>query len=34
MKDNNELDERIQRCLNPNCEAILFVYRKMKSNTE
>ncbi|MBA7555414.1 hypothetical protein ES705_48076 [subsurface metagenome] len=34
MKNNNELEERIQRCLNPNCGAILFISRKMKSNTE
>ena len=34
MKDNNELDERIQRCLNPNCEAVLFVSGKMDPKTE
>ena len=34
MKDNNELDERIQRCLNPNCEVILFVSGKMGPKTE
>jgi len=34
MKDNNELDERVQKCLNPNCGAVLFVSGKMKSNTE
>ena len=34
MKDNNKLDERVQKCLNPNCGAVLFVSGKMKSNTE
>jgi len=34
MKDNNELDERVQRCLNPNCGAVLFVSGKMGPNAE
>jgi len=34
MKDNNELDERIQRCLNPNCGAVLFFSGKMDPDTE
>lgn len=34
MKDNNGLDERAQRCLNPNCRAILFISGKMGPDTE
>ena len=34
MKEDNKLDKRIQRCLNPNCEAVLFVSGKMGTNTE
>lgn len=34
MKDNNELDKRIQRCLNPNCGAVLFFSGKMGPDTE
>ena len=34
MKDNNELNERVQICLNPNCGAVLFISGKMGSNTE
>jgi hypothetical protein len=34
MKDNNELDEKIQRCLNPNCGAVLFVSGKMGPNAK
>ena len=34
MKDNNELDEKIQRCLNPNCGAVLFVSGKMAPEAE
>ena len=34
MKGNNELNEQIQRCLNPNCRAVLFVSGKMDSDTE
>lgn len=34
MKKNNELDERLKRCLNPKCGAVLFVSGKMDPNTE
>ena len=34
MKGNNELNERVQRCLNPNCRAVLFVSGKMGPKTE
>jgi len=34
MKNNNELDERVQRCLNPNCGAVLFVSGKMGPNAK
>ena len=34
MKDNNKLDERVQKCLNPNCGAVLFISGKMGTNTE
>lgn len=34
MKDNNKLDERVQKCLNPNCGAVLFVFGKMDPDTE
>jgi len=34
MEDNNELDERGYRCLNPNCRAVLFVSGKMDPKTE
>jgi|AntAceMinimDraft_9_1070365.scaffolds.fasta_scaffold406609_2 DNA-directed RNA polymerase subunit RPC12/RpoP len=30
MKNNNEIDERVQRYLNPNCVAVLFVSRKVE----
>jgi len=34
MKDNNKLDELVQKCLNPSCGAILFVSGKMAPDTE
>ena len=34
MKGNNELNEQVQRCLNPNCRAVLFVSGKMDPKTE
>jgi len=34
MKDNNKLYERVQKCLNPNCGAILFVSGKMGPDAE
>jgi len=34
MKDNNKLDERVQRCLDPNCGAVLFVSGKMRPNAK
>ena len=34
MKGNNELNERVQRCLNPNCGAVLFISGKMDPDTE
>ena len=34
MKGDNELDERVQRCLNRNCRAVLFVSGKMGLKTE
>lgn len=34
MKNNNKLNKRVQRCLNPNCGAVLFVSGKMNSDTE
>lgn len=34
MKNNYEADEHVQKCLNPNCRAILFISRKRKSETE
>ena len=34
MEENNKLDERVQKCLNPECEAVLFVSGKMNPDTE
>ena len=34
MKNNNKLDVRVQRCLNPNCGTVLFVSGKMDPKTE
>jgi len=34
MKENSELNEQVQRCLNPNCRAVLFVSGKMGPKTE
>jgi hypothetical protein len=34
MKDDNKLDEHVQRCLNPNCGAVLFVSGKMAPDAE
>jgi len=34
MKNNYGADEHVQRCLNPNCRAILFISGKMDSDTE
>ena len=34
MKDNNKLDERVQKCLNPNCGAVLFFSGKMAPDAE
>jgi len=34
MKDDNELDEQVQRCLNPNCGVVLFVSGKMATDAE
>ena len=33
MKNNNKLNKRVQRCLNPNCGAVLFVSGKMNPDT-
>ena len=34
MNRNDQFDERAQRCINPNCGAILFVSGKMAPDTE
>jgi DNA-directed RNA polymerase subunit RPC12/RpoP len=34
MNRNEQLDERIQKCLNPKCGAILFVSGKMAPDTD
>ena len=34
MKDNNKLNERVQRCLNPNCGIVLFVSGKIAPDAE
>jgi DNA-directed RNA polymerase subunit RPC12/RpoP len=34
MNKNNQLDERIQKCLNPKCGAILFVSGEMATDTD
>ncbi|MCJ7788783.1 MAG: hypothetical protein MUP69_01140 [Candidatus Atribacteria bacterium] len=34
MKNNNKLDEKAQRCLNPKCGAILFISGRMDPGTE